>query len=141
MGTGVPPTAFRRALHAVFDRCSFRNVFATSAGVALALLPLVSAGPTVRSIALLPYAPQYPHQAYGYELALTRLHRNAPAVDWVAAADRALLQPQPVALPFKKRGEQTSSAAASGYAFTVPVGRRITVNVTTADGSAGELFV
>ena len=141
MSTGVPPTAFRRALHAVSDRCSFRNIFATSAGIALALLPLVSAGPASRSIALLPYAPQYPHQAYGYELALTRLHRNTPAVDWVAAADRALLQPQTVVLPFKKRGEQTASAVANGYAFTVPVGRRISVNVTPVDDSAGELFV
>ena len=141
MSTGVRSTGFRRALRAVFDRCSFRNVFAVSVGASLALLPLVSAGPAARSIALLPHAPQYPHQAYGYELALTRLHRNAPAVDWVAAADRALLQPQPVALPFKKRCEQTSSAAANGYAFTVPVGRRISVNVTTADGSTGELFV
>jgi len=140
MSTGVPPTAFRRALRAVSIRCSFRNIFAVSVGASLALLPLVSAGPTVRSIAMLPHAPQYPHQAYGYELALARLHRNAPAVDWVAAADRALLQPQTISLPFRQRGEQTSSSAANGYAFTVPVGRRITVNVTT-DGAAGELFV
>ena len=141
MSTGVRQAAFRRALRATFDRCSFRNVFAVSAGAALALLPLVSAGPAVGSLAMLPYVPQYPHQAYGYELALTRLQRNARAVDWVAAADRALLQPLPIALPFKKLREQTSGAAANGYAFTVPVGRRIAVNVTTADGSAGELFV
>ena len=141
MSTGVRQAAFRRALRATFDRCSFRNVFAVSAGAALALLPLISAGPAVGSLAMLPYVPQYPHQAYGYELALTRLQRNARAVDWVAAADRALLQPLPIALPFKKLREQTSGAAANGYAFTVPVGRRITVNVTTADGSAGELFV
>ena len=140
MSTGVQ-VASRRALRAVFDRCSFRNAFAVSVGAALALLPLVSAGPAVGSIAMLPYAPQYPHQAYGYELALTRLQRNALAVDWVAASDRALLQPQSIALPFKTLREQTSGAAASGYAFTVPVGRRITVNVKTADGSAGELFV
>ena len=141
MSMGVRQVAFRRALRATFDRCSFRNVFAVSAGAALALLPLVSAGPAVGSIAMLPYVPQYPHQAYGYELALTRLQRNARAVDWVAAADRALLQPLPIALPFKKLREQTSGAAANGYAFTVPVGRRITVNVTTADVSAGALFV
>lgn len=141
VSTGVRPTGFRRALRAVSGCCSFRNAFAVSVGASLALLPLVSAGPTVRSIAMLPYAPQYPHQAYGYELALSRLHRSAPAVDWVTAAERALLQPQPVVLPLKKRDEQASSAAANGYAFTVPVGRRITVNVTTADDSAGELFV
>ena len=141
MSTGVRQTAFRRALSVAFDRCSFRNVFALSTGAALALLPLVSAGPAVGSIAMLPYTPQYPHQAYGYELALTRLQRNTRAVEWLAAADRALLQPLPIALPFKKLREQTSGAAANGYAFTVPVGRRVTVNVTTADSSAGELFV
>jgi murein DD-endopeptidase MepM/ murein hydrolase activator NlpD len=140
MSTGGQ-AATRRALRAAFNRCSFRNVFAVWAGAALALLPLVSAGPAVGSIAMLPYAPQYRHQAYGYELALTRLQRNAPAVDWFAAADRALLQPESIGLPFKKLREQTSGAAAKGYAFTVPVGRRITVNVTTVDGAAGELFV
>src|SRR5689334_14173725 len=85
MSTGVRPIVFRRALRAVVDCCSFRTVFAASVGASLALLPLVSAGPTVRSLAAVPYVPQYPHQAYGYELALTRLHRNAPALDWVAA--------------------------------------------------------
>ena len=141
MSTGVRQTTFRRALSVAFDRCSFRNVFALSTGAALALLPLVSAGPAVGSIAMLPYTPQYPHQAYGYELALTRLQRNTRAVEWLAAADRALLQPLPITLPFKKPREQSSGAAANGYAFTVPVGRRITVNVTTADSSADELFV
>jgi len=141
MSTGVRQTTFRRALSVASDRCSFRNLFALSIGAALALLPLVSAGPAVGSIAMLPYTPQYPHQAYGYELALTRLQRNTRAVEWLAAADRALLQPLPIALPFKKLREQTSGAAANGYAFTVPVGRRVTVNVTTADSSAGELFV
>jgi murein DD-endopeptidase MepM/ murein hydrolase activator NlpD len=140
MSTGDRQAAFRRALRAAFGRCSFRNVFAVSAGAALALLPLVSAAPTVGSIAI-SYAPQYPHQAYGYELALKRLQRNAPALDWVAASDRALLQPQPIELPFKRLREQASGTAAGGYAFTVPVGRRITVNVTTVDGSADELFV
>jgi murein DD-endopeptidase MepM/ murein hydrolase activator NlpD len=133
--------ASRRVLRAAFDSCSFRNVFAVSAGAALALLPLVSAGPAVRSVATLPYAPQYPHQAYSYELALARLQRNVPALDWIAAAERAVLQPQAIALPFKKLREQASGAAADGYAFTVPVGRRITVDVTSADGAAGELFV
>jgi hypothetical protein len=141
MSTGVRPNGFRRALRAVLACCSFRNGFAVSVGASLLLLPLVSAGPAVRSIAMLPYPPQYPHQAYAYELALTRLQRNAPAADWIAAADRALLQPQTITLPFHKRGAQTSSAAANGYAFSVPVGRRITVSVTTTDSSAGEVFV
>src|SRR6185436_13775009 len=129
------------ALRAACGRCSFRNFFAVSAGAALTLVPFISAAPNVGSIGMLAYAPQYPHQAYGYELALTRLQRNAPAADWVAAADRALLQPQAITLPFKKTREQTSDSGANGYAFAVPAGRRITVNVTTEDGAARELFV
>ena len=140
MSTEVRPTAFRRMLRAASRCCSFRNFFAVSAGAALALLPLISAAPAVGSIWMVPSAPQYPHQAYGYGLARAGLQRNTPAGDWAAAADRALLQSQLVQLPFKKLREQASGAAAGGYAFTVPVGRRISVNVTNDDGS-GELFV
>jgi len=139
MSTEVRQTAFRRALRAACGRCSFRNFFAVSAGAALTLVPFISAAPNVGSIGMLAYAPQYPHQAYGYELALTGLQRDAQAGDWVAAADRALLQPQSIRLPFEKVGEQGS--AASGYAFSVPVGRRITVNVTAEGVSPDELFV
>jgi murein DD-endopeptidase MepM/ murein hydrolase activator NlpD len=121
--------------------CSARNLFALSAGAALALLPLISVGPAVSSIAMLPHPPQYPHQAYGYELALTRLQRNAAAGEWVAAADRALLEPQTVELPFRKMDEQSSGAAAVGYAFTVPVGRRVSVKVSADEAVNGELFV
>ena len=91
---------------------------------------------------MLPYAPQYPHQAHGYELALARLLQDAPARDWLAAADRAVQQPHRVELPFAKRGESVSAAAAAGYAFTVPVGRRVAIKVASEAGAdAGELFV
>jgi murein DD-endopeptidase MepM/ murein hydrolase activator NlpD len=114
---------------------------ALSAGGALALVPLMSAGPAVNSIAMLPYSPQYPHQAYGYELALARLGRDTPAGAWVDAADRALLEPQAVALPFRKLAAQTAGGAAVGYAFTVPTGRRISVKITSDEPRAGQLFV
>ena len=140
MSTELRPTAFRRTLRAARRCCSFRSFFALSTGAALALLPLISAAPAAGSTWTIPYAPQYPHQAYGYDLAQKRLQRNTPAGDWVAAAERALLQPQAVQLPFKRPAEQAAGAAAGGYAFTVPVGRRLTVNVTS-DGGSGDLFV
>jgi murein DD-endopeptidase MepM/ murein hydrolase activator NlpD len=130
----------RRAARAAWRCCSLRNFVALSAGGVLTLLPLVSVGPASRSIAMLAYAPQYPHQAHGYGLALTRLQHNAPAREWLAAADRALLQPQLIELPFTKVGEQLGGTAAAGYAFTVPVGRRVAVAVERA-GFDGELFV
>jgi peptidoglycan LD-endopeptidase LytH len=114
---------------------------AVSAGSGLALLPLISAGPAVSSIAMLPHGAQYPHQAYGYDLALTRLRRGTPPGDWVEAADRALLQPQSVELPFRKLHEQATDGSAIGYAFTVPVGRRVSVSITSEEPSGGELFV
>jgi murein DD-endopeptidase MepM/ murein hydrolase activator NlpD len=131
----------RRTARAVFRRCSLRNFVAVSVGASLALVPLISAGPAARSIAMVPYAPQYPHQAYGYELALTRLRSNTPGAEWLAAADRALLEPQAVALPFRKLAEQAAGIGAAGYAFTVPVGRRISVTVTSVEREASELFV
>ncbi len=141
MGVGVSQSAFRRAARAALRCCSVRNAFVASAGAALALVPLMSAGPAVSSIAMLPYAPQYPHQAYGYELALTRLRRNTPAGDWLDAAERALLEPRPVTLPFRKPDEHAAGAEANGYAFTVPVGRRISVRVASLEPDAGDLFI
>jgi murein DD-endopeptidase MepM/ murein hydrolase activator NlpD len=118
-----------------------RNFFALSAGAALAFLPLISAAPAANSIAMLPFTPQYPHQAHGYELALASLGRNASAREWLDAADRALQGPQQVALPFAKRGAEVHGSAALSYAFTVPVGRRVAVSVTAAPSVTSELFV
>jgi murein DD-endopeptidase MepM/ murein hydrolase activator NlpD len=129
----------KRAVQAVLRYCAFRTFFALCAGGVLVLTPLISLGPAVRTIELLPYAPRYPHQAYGYELALTPLQRNRVASDWLAGAERALVAPERVELPLRKVGEQASGAAAAGYAFTVPVGRRVAVRLTSAAGQ--ELFV
>lgn len=113
-----------------------RTLVVAAAGTTLALVPLVSAGPAMSTLALMPYVPQYAHQAHGYQLALTRLQHNAPARDWIAAADRALLGAEPVSLPFSAR----AAVVATGYAFSVPVGRRLTVAVAS-DAAADELFV
>jgi murein DD-endopeptidase MepM/ murein hydrolase activator NlpD len=127
-----------RALRGV---CSLRSFFALFVGAALALAPLLATAPAAMTISMLSYVPQYPHQAHGYELALTRLQHNAPARDWLAAADRALAQPSRIELPFARPGESAAGAAARGYGFTVPVGRRVTVTVARDARSAGELFV
>jgi len=131
----------RRAARAAVRGCSLRNLFALFVGAGFALAPLLAAAPEATSIALLAYVPQYPHQAHGYELALTRLQHNVPARDWLAAADRALTEPSRVELPFAQPGERASGTAARGYGFTVPVGRRVTVTVARDEGAIGELFV
>jgi peptidoglycan LD-endopeptidase LytH len=141
VGPGQTQSYFERAARGAWRCCSLRNVFALTTGAALALLPLISAGPAVSSIAMLPYSPQYPHQAYGFELAQTRLQHNASARDWLAAADSALLQPQIVALPYAQEGERIAGATAQGYAFTVPVGRRVAVTVASDAEAGADLFV
>lgn len=121
-------------------RPSLRNLFALLGGGVLALLPVIP-GPASTSVALLPYVPEYPHQAYGYELALTRLQHNAPAREWLAAGERALRSPQPIELPFVASGENAAPTAALGYAFHVPSGRRLAVTLRRAAASSGEVFV
>ncbi len=130
-----------RALRRVVRACSVRNFFALLVGAGFALAPLLALAPAATTIAMLAYVPQYPHQAHGYELALTRLQRNAPAREWLAAADRALTEPSRVELPFAQQGESAAGAAARGYGFTVPIGRRVSVTVARSASAAGELFV
>jgi murein DD-endopeptidase MepM/ murein hydrolase activator NlpD len=131
---------FQQVVRAMWRCCSLRNFVALATGSVLTLAPLISVGPASSSVAMLPYAPQYPHQAYGYALALTRLQRNVEARAWLAAADSALLEPHDVALPYAKQRERIAGSAALGYAFTVPVGRRVAVTVASDAGMA-ELFV
>lgn len=130
-----------RAVRVAARCCSLHTFVALATGGALALLPLISLAPASSSIGMLPYAPRYPHQAYGYELALTRLQSNAPARDWLAAADRALTQPRRVELPFAGRTERSGDETAAGYSFTVPAGRRVAITVANEGAAADELFV
>jgi murein DD-endopeptidase MepM/ murein hydrolase activator NlpD len=117
-------------------RIALRTLLAAVTGGTLALLPLVSAGPAMSTLALAPYVPQYAHQAHGYQLALSRMQHSAPAREWVAAADAALLAAQPVSLPYAGSAAVTTS----GYSFSVPTGRRLTVTVSS-DAGPDELFV
>jgi len=117
-----------RAVKAALRLCSLRNFATIACGVALVFLPVVQ-GPASSGVSLLPYTPLYPHQAHGYQLALTRLQHNVPAQHWLAAADRALQSPEVVELPLRVSAELGGPSAAAGYRFTVPTGRRLTVTV------------
>jgi len=131
----------RRAGGTAARLCSLRNVVLVPGGVLLALLPIESGLSTAASNEHLPYLPSYAHQAYGYSLALTRLPTNAPARSWLAAADRALLEPQSVELPFTGQGEFGASTLAAGYLFKGVAGRRVQVAVQYNPAAARELFV
>ena len=99
----------------VLRLCSLRNVFALLAGGVLTLLPVVP-GPASSAVTLLPYVPRYPHQAYGYQLALTRLQHNGPGREWLAAADRALWSPQSVEVPLAVVAELVAPSPANSEA-------------------------
>ena len=87
------------------------------AGGLLALLPLNS-GSITSAVDLLRYVPISAHQAYGYELALTSFKRNPAARDWLGAAEKALLSPNPVALPYRAGGRLgAESETALGVGF------------------------
>ena len=132
----------RRAGRVVLRLCSLRNFVLLPGGALLALSPLASGPSTASSGAqLLPYIPSYPHQAYGYSLAQSRLQTNAAGRGWLAAADRALLEPQRVELPFAGGGDFAASGAVAGYAFNVAAGRRVHVAVASEPADSRELFV
>jgi len=135
-------TGFGQWMRGALRLCSLRNAVLLPAGVVLALAPLPSDPSRSAATVLLPYSPTYAHHAYGYALALARPNVNAVARDWLAAADHALLAPESVALPLTNRGELTPRAAAAGYEFAVPAGRRLQVSVeVTAAAAAGDWFV
>jgi murein DD-endopeptidase MepM/ murein hydrolase activator NlpD len=111
------------------------------AGGLLALVPLPS-GPTTPAVDLLPYIPISAHQSYGYELALKRFARNPAARQWLGAAEKALLAPNPVELPYRQAGEFIAAAdAALGLGFDVAEGRRVRIDIDFLADDPRELFV
>ena len=105
-------------------------------------MPLISAGPAVE------LDRDAPVRA-AISASSLRLRARADAVA-ARHAGRAIgstrriercCEPQPIELPFAKLDEQAAGGGANGYAFTVPVGRRVAVNVASDELRAGELFV
>jgi peptidoglycan LD-endopeptidase LytH len=111
------------------------------AGVLLALAPLNSRSIT-SAVDLLPYVPISAHQAYGYELALTRFKRNPGARRWFDAAEKALLVPDSVALPYRAGGRfGAESETALGIGFDVGEGRRLRIDVDFSAQDLPDVFV
>jgi peptidoglycan LD-endopeptidase LytH len=115
-------------------------LFAAVVGGTLALLPPI-AGPMAPGVDLLPYTPFSAHQVYGYELALTRFARNPAARVWFGAAERALLQPETVTLPYSETGRFSAAAdAALGFGFDVRDGRRVRIELGLDADERRDLF-
>ena len=106
-----------------------------------ALLPIACA-PGVDEVVETPYLPRTAHEAYGYALSRANLVQTALGREWLESADAALSEPQSVELPLDASGRfETADAVALGYAFTVPMGRRLEVELELESDEPGEAFL
>ena len=123
-------------------RIGLRVSFAVFCGLALALSAL-PAGPTLVASILRPYVPESPHRAYGVFLAQHDFARSDSMQAWADRADRAILQPEPVTLPFETESELESVEPwASGFRFSAEAGRRIRIELgLEAGGEHAVVFV
>lgn len=123
-------------------RTAFRVSLASLCGLLFAAFA-APAGPISTSSILRPYVPESPHKAYGVVLAGLGSDRAAPLHEWVNGADRAVLEPTPVALPFEIAQDlATSEPGAEGYLFSAESGRRLQIELLRENGAErSEVFV
>ncbi|WP_207514297.1 M23 family metallopeptidase [Longitalea luteola] len=73
-----------------------------------------------------------PHEAYRNKLEKAGLENTRLGKLWIAAADKSLQNPVPVAIPYKETGYfEMNAPEAAGYIFSAKRGDRITVHVNT----------
>ena len=120
----------------------FRVSLACLCGLLLAVFS-VPAGPISTSSILRPYVPESPHKAYGVVLAELGPDRTSPLHDWVTEADRAILEPRRVTLPYESTLDiENDEPWAAGYLFPAEWGRRIEVELLRENGAEhAEIFV
>ena len=87
--------------------------------------------------------PESPHKAYGVVLAGLGSHHQAPLHDWANHADRAILEPTRVTLPFEFTGDLTATGPqARGLLFSAESGRRVQIELSLENGAErSEIFV
>ena len=86
--------------------------------------------------------PETAHQRYGRSLVESGLAHTALAIDWLAAAARALQQPVTVSVPFVEEALVDPARPNSlGYAVTLERGQKLTVQVSLVTDTPGRVFV
>lgn len=102
---------------------------AAASALLLGLVPLACA-PGSKEVVDAPYLPQTAHEAYGFALSQVSLTDSALGHDWLEHAAAALAEPESIALPFRANGRfEAERAAALGYAFAVPTGRMLEIDL------------
>jgi murein DD-endopeptidase MepM/ murein hydrolase activator NlpD len=86
--------------------------------------------------------PETAHQRYGRSLVGSGLANTALAIDWFAAAARALQQPVTVSVPFTEEALIDPARPNSlGYAVALERGQTLTVEVSVETDTPGRVFV
>ena len=107
--------------------------------VALAIIVSACSGNSL--LTRLTLAPS-PHERYADGLRSAALANTALARDWLAAAERALLEPVAVTQPMRESGYFAADRpSAVGYRLELQRGRRLSVEVTFDSIDAAQLFV
>lgn len=82
-----------------------------------------------------------PHEAYENKIQNVGLQNTTLGLAWMNAAQKALLQPVPVQLPYKETGYFAAERPASvGYLFFVRRGEQLQINITTNPTASFKLF-
>jgi peptidoglycan LD-endopeptidase LytH len=88
------------------------------------------------------FRPETAHQRYARSLVKGELAHTALAIDWLAAAARALQQPVTVSVPFVEEALVDPARPNSlGYAVTLERGQTLTVQVSVVTDTPGRVFV
>jgi peptidoglycan LD-endopeptidase LytH len=86
--------------------------------------------------------PAFPHEDYARSLRQAGLDRTGLGRDWLAAAERALLMPLSVTLPYRETGYfAPEEAGAVAYRFEARRGQRLRIDVELEASEAGRLFI
>lgn len=123
-------------------RRTLKALFVSACGLAL-VLSAGPVGPFSSTSILRPYVPESPHKAYGVFLAQQGSGRSASLLDWLHAAESAILEPTVITLPFETESELDAiEPGAAGYVFSVDFERRVQVELHLENGAEhSELFV
>ncbi len=83
-----------------------------------------------------------PHEVYALALESAGLDGTALFRDWAAAAERALLEPANVRLPFRETGYLApEQPTALGYRFELRRGRRLAIDIDLAAADSMRVFL
>ena len=87
-------------------------------------------------------ATRTPHEQYAARLKAAGLDSTALGRDWLRAAERSVLQPVAVTLPFRETGYlPPAEASAIAYRFSMRRGQKLAVRIDVADSAGANMFV